>query len=196
MKWIMLALIALPLTQVNAQNKKAVQPRPTAPAKSFDNLNKLVYDIPMQASSPSYDTTVTLSDDMTRDRLQENASNYFDKVFGSGFVNKSGKHKLTGMGRYTFSANSYADESEVYNVSYLMDISVKEGKYDVSLHSFSIEHNATEINIANKIEAAKRNDMKAKMMLAMFQKYNTQELKKVYASMAAKPAQVLATASR
>ena len=197
MKWMMLLFLAFPIAHTNAQTKKAQMQGQTLQLKQNDAINKLITSIPMQSGVPYYDTAVESADGLTRDELQENADYFFSNIFGTGYVNRNQKHgKMTAIGKYNLTTSKNADPDDVYTVNYLMDITVKNGRYDVSLHSFTIEHQGAEIDMAVKMDAAVKNDQKARIMLACFQQNNINELRKVYAVMARKPSPSMATASK
>jgi len=188
MKWIVLAFALFTVKGVEAQMKKNTN----APASKTAWITSYAAAVPLSSGEPAYDTTIRLAENMTREILEQNANQYFEKTFSTGYVNKNKKHNYTALGTYSFSLNDNADDQELYTVNYIMDISIKDGKYDVSLHNFTIEHLAANVDMDKKIAAASRGDAKARMLMAYFQRNNLAQLKQVYQSMSAKNMQMYA----
>lgn len=181
MKSLLIAILSLSSFSVIAQNT----------GKTTD----LSAQIPMKSGSAVYDTTVETSDDLSRDMLDENSKYYFQRVFGSELVKESGSHKMTGYGTYSFSIDKTNNPESVYTVNYLLDIAVKNGKYSVVMHDFTIEHLDAEVNIGKRLDLARKNEETSKKLLSFFQYKNQETLRKVHQTMQKKETNTL-TASR
>ena len=173
MKWILFAFLAFPIAQSSAQNL----------GKQFEWTKSAASRIPLHATLPYYDTTVRQENELTREQLEDNAKYYFHEVFGTDLIKVTGKHKITGCCNYLFNIGNNQDEENIYKVVYLLDITSRDGKYEVEMHDFTIEHLGHEVDIAKKIELAKDGVGAACHMLAGFHRRNLDELKKVHQTM-------------
>jgi hypothetical protein len=174
MKRIILLLVAFSVLQASAQNM----------GKQFEWAKLIPNELPLSANTPYYDMSVSMDDDAyTREQLDENANYYFNNVFVTSMVRKEGKHKFSGIGTYSFSVTKSVDPNDIYTVNYIIDISNKNGRFEMTMHDFTLTHLDLEVSIPKRVEAAERNDVISKNILASMHKNNLIELKKAYDTM-------------
>ncbi len=174
MKWMLLLLLALPATQSTAQNI----------GKQYEWVKLAPEQLPVKSNEPYYEISVPMEDDAyTREQLDANANYYFNNVFGTSMVKNEGKHKFSGISSYSFSTTKSANPNDIYTVNYILDIATKEGRYILTMHGFTLSHLDAEVSLSKRIEAADKNDMLAKVIVASIHKNNLVELKKAYNTM-------------
>ncbi len=189
MKWMLLLLLALPTTQSTAQNA----------SKQFEWVKLAPEKMPVKSSQPYYDIDVPMDDEgatYTREQMDENASYYFNSVFNTTMVKNDGKHSFSGIGTYSFSIAKSANPEDIYTVTYVLDITTKKDKYNLSMHNFTLSHLDVNIDIAKRIDAAGKTDLTAKKIVACMHQNNMAELKKAYNTMLKTGAATAATASK
>ena len=73
--------------------------------------------IPLDGNLPYYDSLVMPNENFDRAKLEENATYYFEKLFGSVSVKSDGEHhKYAGYGTYIFSISRSIEPAYLYQV--------------------------------------------------------------------------------
>ena len=173
MKWILIIFLALPFARSSAQNL----------GKQSEWSKSVAAQIPLKSGSPYYDTTVSLGNDATKDKLLESAKYYFHNLFGSDLVKSAGKYAMVGCANYVINLGNTDDEESRFKITYLMTITTKDGEYNICMHDFSFEHVGSELDFSKKLHAAKDNNELARRLLTIFHHKNLDELNKACAAM-------------
>ena len=173
MKWMFLLFLALPAVTATAQNT----------TKRYEYINTVTEKIPTHAGSAYYDSSVSLDEKYTKEVLEANSAYFFADVLGSDLVKKSGKHTTTAAGTYSFSITNRNIDEDMYVVNYWLDVTVKDAKFDVNMHDFSIVHNGHDVDFAGRMAAARKNDGVSKQILAIFHSNNSDIMTKACAAM-------------
>ena len=174
MKWKLLFLLAFTTLQAAAQQATNLYKwAKIAPA-----------EMPVKSQQPDYNLTVLLDEStFTKEKLYSNAEYYYEKLFSTSLTKKEGNNKISGVGTYTFGLSNNNDDQGDYTANYVLDVVVKNGRYTMQMHSFTVTHEGVEINVVNRIDAAAKNDRTAKRLLDSFHRKNKDELKKLYDTM-------------
>ncbi len=184
MKRILFFLCVALSLNVNAQNL----------GKKYDFLNTIAERIPTKSGVPFYDTTVKLSKEFDKDKIENNISYFFANVFGSDMVKKNGKSSYLASGAYSFVLEN--SNEDPYNVTYWFEISYKDGRFDITMHDFQVTHNSITIDLKKKMEGAAKTDNLAKHILANLHAYNVETQRKAIRVISSSTAEALATAGR
>ena len=176
MKWMLLLFLAFPVAQSSAQNI----------GKQYEWVKLAPEQMPVKSNDPYYDIDIPMDDEgasYTREQLDANANYYFNNVFSSSMVKNVGKHSFSGISSYSFSINKTPNTDDIYTVTYILDISTKNGRYNMTMHSFKLTHVDLEVDLSKRIAAAGKNDMVSKKIIASMHMNNLAELKKAYVTM-------------
>ena len=172
-KMILGVLVMISCFAANAQNL----------GEKYEWLKLSYKKIPLRASQPYYDTTVHFGDKLAGNTLENNARYYFQSVTSTdslAFENNT----FTGKGSYTLYTDNKKDEEHTYVVNYTMEVTLKNGKYEVGMHDFEIYYLTNKVEFPAKYKRAAEDDGKSNYFMALFNDRNRLEIKKLAKTMA------------
>ncbi len=169
MKKVFLAVFAMfAMSNAKAQNL----------GQRYDWLQNSYLKIPTQGGLPHYDTLVKYGNLFSENQVMESASRYLKLLRACDSVAVVG-NKIMSKLTYNIYTDEKHDEEHTYTVSYLLELSVKSGKYSVSMHDFDISFLTNTVDFQTKIKHAKDNDGRANYFMALFHDQNNLEIKKL-----------------
>ena len=159
---------------------------------AYDFIKLNYKNIPLHASMPYYDTTVSIAQKSRYQKLTENASAYFE-AFETKEINHD-EHVYTAKSCYTYSTIKTDDIEHSFTVSYTIEMHVKKRYFIVSMHDFTMNNQERFIDFRESFKSADKNNGICNQFLAFFHDRNNDEIEKLCKAVC--DGEIMATASK